>query len=289
MASFWGFIRERDRVRVRRASGQPAPWTDDPIIASNHFTNVHRWADPGTQWIIAYVDDVALVEDREELLFALVAYRTLNRIATFERFGFPPRDYVGAREWGDDLDQARARGFKLGSRRHQTSLARTIMSLQWLSLVDYADKVWAAPDGVEAVGRLVKVNGLGPFYAIQVVADLLTIGGERLGLAMGTDPVTSLAVGSRSALHILMGGIDPTILVPNDQSGWRRSLARRWDLSSDERGALELLHDDQPGGLSSPLTHVDLEHSLCEWNRYHKLAIGDPRIGRRVTRDRGAA
>ncbi len=44
------------------------------------------------------------------------------------------------------------------------------------------------------------------------------------------------------------------------------------------------LHTYQPPELSKPLTYVDLEHSLCEWNRYHKLLIGDPRIGRRLAR-----
>ena len=283
----WRFIVERDRVYVRRASGRPAPWTDDPIIAGNHFTNVHRWRDPGTQWIAWHVLDMEIT-DPDDLLFILVAYRTLNRVATFERFGFPPRDPRLAWEWVAELNRARELGWKVGSRRHQTSLARTSMSLRWLAERDYADAVWSAIDGVEAVGRLTRVNGLGPFYAIQVVADQLTVGGSKLGLAMGDDPATSLAVGSRSALHILMGGIDPTILVPNDQSGWRRSLARQWRLSDEERDALRELHQSQPAELSFPLTHVDIEHSLCEWNRYHKLTIGDPRIGRRVTRDRGA-
>jgi len=284
VASFWAFVTERDRVRVRRAAGETPPWTEDPIIVANHFTNVHRWQDPGTRWIMAYVEDMDLVEQPDELLFALVAYRTLNRVATFERFGFPPRDPRFAWEWTAELHRARLLGWKVGSRRHQTSLARTGMALQWLAERDYADAVWPASDGVEAVGRLTRVNGLGPFYSIQVVADLLTVGGRRLGLAMGDDPMTSLAVGSRSALRILTGGIDPTTFVPNDQSGWRRSLARLWGLDDDERDALHELHQAQPK-LSCPLTYVDIEHSLCEWNRYHKLTIGDPRIGRRVKRD----
>jgi hypothetical protein len=282
--SLWRFVVERDRVRVRRASSAPPPWTDDPIIATCHFTNVHRWQDPGTQWIMAYVR-AFWTPDPDELLFTLVAYRTINRVATFERFGFPSRDHRGVDAWNKALSRAREEGWKVGSRRHQTSLDRTIASLHWLiDHPQHADTVWAARDGVEAVGALSKVSGLGPFYAIQVVGDLLTIGGSQLGLVMGDDPVTSLAVGSRSALHILMGGIDPTVFVPNDQSGWRRSLARLWRLDDNERDALHELHQSQPSELSSPLTFVDIEHSLCEWNRYHKLAIGDPRIGRRVTR-----
>jgi hypothetical protein len=285
LESFWRFVVERDRVFVRRSSGELAPWTDDPIIASHHFTNVHRWRDPGTAWIMSWLRGF-WTPDPDELLFILTAYRTLNRVATFERFGIPERTHGSVELWASSLERARAEGFKIGSRRHQTSLERTVMSLCWLlDHPSHADTVWAARDGVEAVGALVQVNGLGPFYAIQVVGDLLTIGGRNLGLVMGDDPVTSLAVGSRSALHILTGGIDPTILVPNDQSTWRRSLARRWDLDSDERNALCVLHLAQPKELSAPLTFVDIEHSLCEWNRYHKLTIGDPRIGRRVTRE----
>lgn len=286
LESFWAFIIERDRVYMRRAAGEAPPWTDDPIIASSHFTNVHRWRDPGTRWIMSYLRSF-WTPDPDRLVFTLIAYRTLNRVATFERFGLPEWHLVD--EWADTLRNARATGWKIGSRRHQTSLERTIMSLRWaVEHPGFADHVWAARDGVEGVGALDRVNGLGPFYAIQVIADLLTLGGTNLGLVMGNDPVTSLAVGSRSALHILMGGIDPTILVPNDQSGWRRSLARLWKLDAAERDALRQLHDTQPAELSHPLTYVDIEHSLCEWNRYHKIKIGDPRIGRRVTRERGA-
>jgi hypothetical protein len=36
------FVGERETIRLRRESGQPRPWTDDPILAAWSFCNVRR-------------------------------------------------------------------------------------------------------------------------------------------------------------------------------------------------------------------------------------------------------
>jgi hypothetical protein len=43
--TYWYFGAKRQDLFMRRVVGAPAPWTDDPILASYRFTNVYRAAD----------------------------------------------------------------------------------------------------------------------------------------------------------------------------------------------------------------------------------------------------
>lgn len=45
------WVREREATRLRKESGIPQPWTDDPIIAKYRFCNVRREDDRVTVWI----------------------------------------------------------------------------------------------------------------------------------------------------------------------------------------------------------------------------------------------
>ncbi len=47
--SFFDFCIERERIRTRRASGQPGPWSADPIFQQGRFLNVFREDDRGTR------------------------------------------------------------------------------------------------------------------------------------------------------------------------------------------------------------------------------------------------
>lgn len=45
---FYAFMREREAIRLRKAAGQPWPWTDDPVLQAYKFTNVKREHDRTT-------------------------------------------------------------------------------------------------------------------------------------------------------------------------------------------------------------------------------------------------
>ena len=46
-STLWRFAAERHRIYLRRITGQPHPWTSDPVLSSYRFTNVFRAADRG--------------------------------------------------------------------------------------------------------------------------------------------------------------------------------------------------------------------------------------------------
>ena len=79
------FIHERERIRLRRESGTPGPWTKDPILRDAFFTNVDRRSDFGTRW---FVDNVyAHRKDDIDLVRRILTCRLINRIDTIRLLG----------------------------------------------------------------------------------------------------------------------------------------------------------------------------------------------------------
>lgn len=52
---FVNFVQERERIRVARSVGAPAPWTEDPILRQFRFTNVRRRDDRVSLWLRQHV------------------------------------------------------------------------------------------------------------------------------------------------------------------------------------------------------------------------------------------
>ncbi len=75
---FFEFARARHDVYLRRRSGEPWPWTSDPILRDNYFTNVYRELDKTTQWFRDSVRE--RLRSEPEVLLATVVFRWFNRI-----------------------------------------------------------------------------------------------------------------------------------------------------------------------------------------------------------------
>ncbi len=39
---FFRFVKEREAIRIKRATGAPWPWSRDELLNNYHFTNVRR-------------------------------------------------------------------------------------------------------------------------------------------------------------------------------------------------------------------------------------------------------
>jgi hypothetical protein len=82
IADFFDFARERHAIYRKRATKEPAPWTDDPILQQYRFTNVFRELDATTIWFREKVRDP--LRATPEVLLATVVFRLFNRITTGE-------------------------------------------------------------------------------------------------------------------------------------------------------------------------------------------------------------
>ena len=84
IALFFWTARERERIRLARAAGQPAPWTDDPVLASFYFCNVNREHDKVTMWLRKNVTRKLARASDEHVITAVAGFRWFNKIETGE-------------------------------------------------------------------------------------------------------------------------------------------------------------------------------------------------------------
>ena len=82
VTAFFGFCREREKIRLRRESGAPAPWSEDPIFQRGRFLNIFREDDRGSKAIERFVKPCS--QDLPSLVHALFFARWCNRQTTLD-------------------------------------------------------------------------------------------------------------------------------------------------------------------------------------------------------------
>lgn len=87
LKQFLNFIEERQRILLRRQSGQPYPWTKDPILQRFKFCNCNREDDRVTIWIRENWREP--YKNHDNLWFAMCVARMINWPDTLEEIGFP--------------------------------------------------------------------------------------------------------------------------------------------------------------------------------------------------------
>ncbi|HEX7483683.1 MAG TPA: nucleotide kinase domain-containing protein [Candidatus Saccharimonadales bacterium] len=81
---YWYFASERQQIFEKKLTGQPGPWTDDPILQKYKFCNVFRATDRVSQYMIrdvCYHTETCTPADR---LFQIVAFRLFSKIETWD-------------------------------------------------------------------------------------------------------------------------------------------------------------------------------------------------------------
>lgn len=81
--AFFNYAVERESLRQRRRDGQPWPWTDDPVLREFRFCNVFREDDTTTIWFRDTIRE-PLRNERRPVVLATTAFRWFNRIETWE-------------------------------------------------------------------------------------------------------------------------------------------------------------------------------------------------------------
>jgi hypothetical protein len=86
LKEFFETMYERQIIWKRRFIDQsPRPWTKDPILRDNKFTNVYRELDRNSQWQIKNILlDKELQKNLKNLVWKMMVYRTFNNPETFE-------------------------------------------------------------------------------------------------------------------------------------------------------------------------------------------------------------
>jgi hypothetical protein len=312
---FFGWIRERESIRQKKEAGEPWPWTDDVILQTYKYCNVFREEDTVTKWVKKFIREP--FADHENLWFLLAMSRQINWPATLQEIIYdsdgtlPDRwdahavekvmlnrqdrgekiftgsymlrgDIQGGLPGSIDYSRkpsytclkvldpifqaARYGGFDVHGKRPTEQL----QSAPWYfggvdcSLASY----WN--DGVSGVGATIQevtswlqqFHGWGWFLSYEVATDMR----HTRYLRNASDIYTwaNAGPGAIRGLNRIHGR-------------WLDEKPKAEQTLEEMQALLDISQEELAGSHVAPLEMRDIEHSLCEMDKYQRVKLGQGR------------
>lgn len=301
---FFDFIQERYRIFLKKQTGEPRPWTDDDILGYYKFTNVFREDDRTTVWFRENVRD-PLRDQPGHVLLSTVVFRWFNRISTGEahflqKDMFKNAEHTAYYEYfltgsGQALHDACFKyngpmgphvtgAYIIKTPNGMTKLSGVCWALEHFHRDKYplqfrdldgtikkvvlgwqgAAELMSTPGYVitleQAWDWLRKFSYLGDFMAYEIVTDLRF----TCLLQRAPDIMTwaNAGPGAMRGLNRLHGR----------QLGFSQK-KDKWNTEMKE--LLDMSPTIWPWYLSRPLEMREIEHSLCEFDKYQRVDKGE--------------
>ncbi len=290
---FFGYARERYTILLNReideervATGQRPigpPWTNDPILRQYRFCNVFREDDRVTKWMREHITR-PLGSDLERQYLAAVVFRWFNKIETGELL----LDLLLG-EWSTEEARARLRA-RVAERRTILGAAYMIKSPIGVNKVDgllqCIDAVWRdTPVLAQAAhreqslqrahARLLPYPYLGPFMAYEMVTDM-----RHTPLLDRAEDIMSWASAGPGAARGLCRAIEGLRIGDFSHS----SPAHQREMLELMRDLLIWSRDPHLWPAEWPAWEMrDVEHNLCEFDKYERARLGEGRPKQRFT------
>lgn len=273
------FIKERHSIYQKRFSGVEWPWTDDEILQKYKFTNIYRELDAGTVYCRDSIR--APLANSQHLFFNIAAYRRYNLIETHQLLGNfvdYPREM---KTWLPKLLKRREKGLKIFTGAHMLcgniagddgvvppTKVEQVFGISLIKLWERREELAPRPDDTleSAFNRLQKANipGFGDFINYEVITDLR----HTRYLKSAPDKMTWANPGpgcKRGACWLL--GID----FGNNADGKWVDPPSNLDYLQTMRELLGVVNLQR----FMPVMELrDIEHSLCEFDKYMRVLYG---------------
>jgi alpha-glutamyl/putrescinyl thymine pyrophosphorylase clade 1 len=269
---YW--VKEREAIRVRRANGEPFPWTGDEILKKWSFCNVRREADRTTRWIAE--NWRAPHADDPDLWFAIVIARFVNWPDTLAALGYPlPWDpefflkVTNARKVRDEICFGPAYNISNGGKKTSKPeyLVQGVFAPLWGPLTRKRLRPRDDDSLHSFYGRLKAMPGFGSFMAGQVVADVKYVAPLKYAPDWFTFAVPG--PGSKRGLNRVLGR--PVDAPWRDDDTWRAAFHRLREQIMPEPARIDL----------GDLHAADLQNCLCEMDKFERARLGEGKPKRR--------
>lgn len=287
---YW--MTERHNIFLKRKAGAPKPWTDDEILQSQFFTNPFRENDRVTVWFRENIRDP--LSDSEDVIFATILFRWFNLPFTAEvLIGdkgpkhnlFLKWDPVEAQR---RLDKARAEGNKLFTGAYIINCQNS--EPKHTCCIRRVTKVWEDRKGLITFVKmskknggsmrdvhkfLLKYDGLGPFMAYEIVCDLRYT--DWLNNARDRKTWCNPGPGAVRGLHRINGGDFASMGIKNNAGAPKTPK----DFIAQCQNLLAYAQGELRAPAFRNMEMREIEHSLCEWDKFERVLWGEGRSKRR--------
>lgn len=279
LETFWRFVHERHSIWHRRfILSQPYPWTQDPILQRNKFTNVYRELDPGTKFSIQEIMEVDA--PRPDRIFNVMMYRLMCSIPTYSGWGFHLLRDFSEKDFDDYLCDLYNTGqpvfgnaylispySHMGSEYKFRNVSRLfgLLHKQYESFFDRLLKAGSMSDAWTVINSQ---YGFGPFLAYQVLVDLLYPLQRHAGrgiLPFSHDDWAKLGPGALRGFARISEVKDTLAGLKILRYGQRQEFKR---LGLD----FPFLIDSE--GKETEISLANMQNCLCEFHKYRSIQDG---------------
>ncbi|KAG7087585.1 hypothetical protein E1B28_013539 [Marasmius oreades] len=301
--TFWRWCAERKAMDDRRRAGLPHPWTSDRHLTQGYFCMPYRVLDRGCQFLITQIIQKGS-QDPREVLFRILLYDIFTKISTYELIQSslgddedqqPTWKSYNRRAYESIFRSAFQRGISLYTgafikptgqcgKSSKENFCHHLESLEAFMKDDVLLNCIQTAEYMEDIFDFLKsFRGMGDFTAYQLLVNLSY--SSLLSRFSNMDFVVA-GIGCVSGLHKLFAKgslnrakyLDPMIYV-----GIIRWMADTQDEHFKRLGldsTFMQLGSDSPRSAGIPLQLADIEHSICEVDKYARLLHPEMRAKR---------
>ena len=279
VAAFIFFINERQKIFTNKRKGRRT-LTNNPVLANQWFTNIYREADRGTMYFRHCINQTDLAKAKyghktidtalvTKILFKSLTYRLINKIETFTDFGTIP-DLEDFPTFLELLERKKSQGKVIFTAAHQNmGYDKLLATLKYVAenIDDIAKNVIIAASNQsleKCMNEIMKIRNVGNFFAWQILCDLLET--NILG-PNSDDQWVWLGPGAKDGLERVFP--THTRQHGDTQLGLTRLLRNLCALSGP-MSSFNRLGLNFPAFLNKPLSLKNVEHALCEYDKYFR-------------------
>ena len=258
---YW--INEREAIRQRKAHDQPKPWSDNPVMQTTYFCNVHREDDKVTKWVRDTYHSVTHMYEGIEDYPAVPNFcmaRLVNRVESLRDLLWPWECFKEEdfRYQADRLSPFWGNAYVVTT--HGQRMSKVDYAVDVLGHVFKANPTIPIGHTLEAAHRLLcTLEGFGSFMAAQVVADLKNTQGHTLGDA---DDFWLWSAPGPGSLRGLNWFFEKRVTAKN----YQQSIKKAWEQGMDH---------------VPPMDMQDFQNCLCEYDKFMRVTNGTGRSKRK--------
>lgn len=273
--------------------GVPRPWSNDPVIAEKFLCSVIRDDDRTSR----NAREIVLSLPEDQRLGAVLGFRLYNRAETMQALAdarvFSTGDPAASLAAFESLPSSISTVYKInvaGGLKNIPAISKMVARAVRFGAKNFERRYRA----LYTAQRIRAVVGSGPFVCYQTTQDLRWI----LGTYEDEDRWCLLGIGAMRGLARLAGGYQAATWQERDNEQ-RADVEKLLGFSVDGRGGPKALDElpDRALAILTPLLDevraavigtgaegrmnmMELEHNLCEWDKYCRMSSGESK-GRR--------